>query len=115
MQLETISKSNLKEIRICGGAARSKIWTQIQADVLGLPVRVPKVKEATSLGVAVCAGVGAGIYNNISDAVKSLVQWETVVQPNDDAHRQYDTLYGKWLKLHDTLFELTASEVLPSW
>jgi autoinducer 2 (AI-2) kinase len=115
MQLETISKSNLKEIRICGGAARSKIWTQIQADVLGLPVRVPKVKEATSLGVAVCAGVGAGIYNNISDAVKSLVQWETVVQPNDDAHRQYDTLYEKWLKLHDTLFELTASEVLPSW
>ncbi len=115
MQLETISKLNLKEIRICGGAAKSKIWTQIQADVLGIPVKVPKVKEATSLGVAVCAGVGTGIYSNITDAVKSLVQWEKAIQPDSNAHQQYSTLYEKWLKLHDTLFELTANKVLPSW
>jgi len=38
------------------------------ADVLDLPVRTPEVKEATALGAAICAGIGAGVYGGIDDA-----------------------------------------------
>jgi autoinducer 2 (AI-2) kinase len=115
LQLEDISKIKLKEVRMCGGASKSKIWTQIQADILGLPVYVPRVKEATSLGVAICAAVGSGLYKNVSDATSSLVQWETIKEPNPLSHEKYLLLFEKWRKLHDTLFDLTEKEILPRW
>ncbi len=47
-----------------GGGAKGALWGQILSDVAGLPVRVPVVKEATALGCAIAAGVGAGLYDD---------------------------------------------------
>src|SRR5262249_40413964 len=47
-----------------GGAAKGRLWPQIIADVLGVPVHVPAVTESSALGAAICAGVGAGCYSS---------------------------------------------------
>ncbi|MCL2759866.1 MAG: autoinducer-2 kinase [Treponema sp.] len=62
------------KIVFAGGAAKSKLWPQILADVLGIPVDVPVVKEATALGAAIMAGKGIGIYTSIKDAASNLVK-----------------------------------------
>src|SRR5260370_19990569 len=48
------------EVVFTGGAAKGRLWPQIMADVLGVPVRIPVVTESSALGAAICAGVGAG-------------------------------------------------------
>ncbi|MEM3713751.1 MAG: FGGY family carbohydrate kinase [Nitrososphaeria archaeon] len=115
LQLEDVSKIKLKEVRMCGGATKSKLWSQIQADVLGLPIYVPKVKEATSLGVAICAGIGSDLYKNVNEAISSLVQWETIIEPDLIAHEKYLSLFRKWCQLHDTIHALTDENVLQKW
>src|SRR5207247_1446328 len=58
--LKELSTNDPASLTFCGGASKGKLWPQILADVFGLPVRVPKEKEATSLGAALCALVGMG-------------------------------------------------------
>jgi glycerol kinase len=45
-----------------GGAVRNEFWMQNKADVVGRPIEVPDVEEATPLGVAILAGIGVGLY-----------------------------------------------------
>ena len=64
------------EIVFANGASKSSLWCQILADVLGVKIRVQKIKEATALGTEICAGVGAGIYESIESASSTLVVWD---------------------------------------
>ena len=49
-------------LRAMGGAANSRLWTQIKADITGKAIQVPASDAATSLGAALLAGVGVGAY-----------------------------------------------------
>lgn len=59
-------------IRMTGGATQSSLWTQMFADILGLPVEVPTGSEFGALGTAMCAASGAGAYKTLSDAVTGM-------------------------------------------
>ena len=48
---------------------------------LGMPVRVPVVKEATALGAAIIAGYGVGLYSSIEEGAKRTVKWDKVFYP----------------------------------
>lgn len=89
-----------KEVVFAGGASKSRIWCQILADVLQLPVKVPVVKEATALGAAILAGFGVGIYSDISKTASELVQWDSTYLPNPDNAEVYAQLYENWRKLY---------------
>jgi len=52
----------LRRLRVDGGAAANNLLMQIQADVLGIPVERPAVRETTSLGAALLAGLATGFY-----------------------------------------------------
>jgi xylulokinase len=56
------------DVTVVGGGSRSLAWNRIKADVLGIPIRVPRIREATALGAALLAGVGAGVYRDLGDA-----------------------------------------------
>jgi len=62
-----------EQATLSGGAARSSIWPQMFADVLGIPIRVTRCKETGALGAAICAGVGVGIWSNLSTGVAQVV------------------------------------------
>jgi glycerol kinase len=58
------SGSHLAELRVDGGAAVMDVLCQLQADLLGIPVRRPRHTETTALGAAFLAGLGAGIWSD---------------------------------------------------
>jgi glycerol kinase len=54
----------LKELRCDGGAAVNKLLMQFQADILGVPVEVPRIVETTALGAAYLAGLATGFWSS---------------------------------------------------
>ncbi len=88
------------ELIFAGGAAKSPLWSQIVADVVGKPVRVPVVKEATALGAAILAGYGVGLYPSIAEGARRTVKWDCAFQPNEENHKVYEAMYPKWRKVY---------------
>ena len=71
-------------LRIGGGATRSALWNQIQADVYGRPVETLRVSESTSLGAALMGGVGAGVFASIEEGVAAMVHVADRIEPNQE-------------------------------
>jgi sugar (pentulose or hexulose) kinase len=91
--METMKvKSN--ETRVDGGGAKSSLWNQIQSDVTGRPVLVPKVTEGSSLGAAMLAAVGASIHRSVDDAIKNMVHFVDRKEPNKEHSKVYDKMYS---------------------
>ena len=104
------------ELVFTGGAAKGQLWPQIVADVLGLPVRVPAVKESTALGAALYAGIGAGLYRDLAEVAESLLRIERTFEPVMDACRSYDERYAAWRELYPRILDLSESGLLrPMW
>ena len=108
MELVREATGNMpEEIVFAGGASKGDVWCQIVADVLGLPVKVPVVKEATALGAAILAGYGVGIYPDISEAARKLVKWDKIYQPNMENHQIYEEMYDGWRKVYKAHLDLS--------
>jgi autoinducer-2 kinase len=104
------------ELVFTGGAAKGTLWPQIVADVVGLSVRVPVVKESTALGAALYAGVGAGLYRDIGEAVGSVVHTDRILEPVPEARRTYDERYVAWRALYPRILDLSEEGLLrPMW
>ena len=91
------------EITAGGGATRSPLWLQIHADTAGLPVVVPEVAEAPSLGAAVLAAVGAGQFNSIDDGIAAMVRPGRRVEPDPARAARYDEIYRRYAQLYPAL------------
>jgi autoinducer 2 (AI-2) kinase len=100
-----------QKIVFAGGAAKSALWPQILADVLGIPVDVPVVKEATALGAAIMAGKGIGLYASAKDAARSLVKIEKTFSPNEKNREVYDKAYNAWRAVYAPLLKLSDERV----
>jgi len=87
------------EITFASGASNSPLWCQIVSDVLGVTVKVPKIKEATALGAAFCAGYAAGLIDNLTSDVKKYIEIETTYHPNQDNHQKYQEIFENWQQL----------------
>ena len=96
-------------ILFAGGASKSELWSQILADVLGIRVKVPVVKEATALGTAIIAGYGVGIYEDIATTAKKLAHIDKTYEPNMKNHEVYNEMYGKWRELYQAELNLANS------
>ena len=69
--IEKESGVNLHSLKVDGGGTANNLMMQFQADMLGVPVVKPVIKETTSLGVAFCAGLATGAWNDL-DEIKKL-------------------------------------------
>lgn len=92
---------------LSGGAARSCIWPQMFADALGIPVRVSECQETGAAGAALCAGVGAGIWRDLPEAVKKGVSINPqVFLPREDRHHFHNNRYAKFKALEIAMQEM---------
>jgi L-xylulokinase len=91
--------------RLIGGGARSLIWAQMFADVLGLPIEVPQGSEIGARGAALCAGIGAGVYADYADAAARAVTIERTHAPDPAATARYRAAYGEYQRLADAMRE----------
>lgn len=90
----------LQRIVAGGGGAKSRLWTQIQADVLGQPIQLPRDKETMALGAAIWAGLGAGIFTDYREAISRMVHVERAVTPAPERRAVYDALYRQYTALY---------------
>jgi len=86
-------------VRLTGGGARSKVWTQIFADALQLPMEVPQGIELGARGAALCAGIGAGVYRDHAEAVGRAVRLERRQEPSPEATPLYLARYAEYQRL----------------
>ncbi|MEZ4768571.1 MAG: FGGY-family carbohydrate kinase [Caldilineales bacterium] len=91
--------------RLTGGGARSKVWTQMFADVLELPIEVPAATEIAALGAAMAAGIGVGAYADYADAVTQTVRITGRYEPQPAATASYRARYDEYLCLLDAMRE----------
>jgi len=67
-KIKAFTNLEIEEIVFAGGASKGGLWCQILADVTGCKIKIPKVTEATALGAAISAGVGASVYDSETTA-----------------------------------------------
>jgi len=105
-KIKEFSGIEFDEVVFAGGASKGELWSQTLADVLGVKVKIPKVKEATALGAAMAAGVGAGIYKDIASAANELVVWERTYMPNMENYKIYQDIKVKWQEVYEAQLDL---------
>ncbi len=86
-------------IRLSGGVARSRVWAQIFADVMGTPIETIDAKEVGALGCAIAASVACGVQPDIDAAVDAMVRVAERFEPNPEAARSYEKRYQAYCKV----------------
>ena len=101
-----IAKNGVKPTSIIatGGGAKSPVWCQLQADITGLPVRIPAEKEAACLGAAMIAAVSDGRWSGYEAAANDCVSMLHQYDPNPTArserkYRRFCALYEAALQI----------------
>ncbi len=101
---------SIEDMTICGGGGRSPLWRQMLADLYACPVNTLAADEGGALGVALLAGVGAGIYDSVEQAADAVVQKrppQLPVEANSLAYKPYFEMYKKlYLDLKGQFAEL---------
>lgn len=99
---------------LASGASKGRLWPQIVADALGVPIRIPVVKEATALGAAICAGVGVGTWSSFGAAIEGTVAFERVVEPRLELAAKYQEMKDTWSAVYAPQLELARRGVTES-
>ncbi|PHS40054.1 MAG: autoinducer-2 kinase [Sulfurovum sp.] len=105
-KIKAFTNLEIGEIVFAGGASKGALWCQILSDVTGCKIKVPKVTEATALGAAMAAGVGAGIYESIVTAAEDLVVWEKEYVPDASNHSKYAEIKERWQEVYENQLKL---------
>lgn len=107
--MEIASGTLIEDIRMYGGSSKSQQWNQTFADVLNRPVRVTHLEEPPALGAAIAAGTGVGLFADMAQAARAMVQVKQVFEPRSTVAPLYDRLYHEvYRHLYASLSELMA-------
>jgi xylulokinase len=98
----------ITDLRLAGRPARSGLWAQIKADVLGVPTIEPTVAEAGVLGAATLAAVGAGRFDDLDSAIGAMRGDRQVWQPRSETRATYDALFATYRGLYPALRDTYA-------
>jgi xylulokinase len=103
--LKTAEESGvlIENLHSVGGAANSFLWTQIKADITGKTFKIPSSDSAATLGAAILAGVGTGIYRDCEDAVQRTVRMNREQTPNLKHQGVYRQVYDVYLETYNRL------------
>lgn len=93
------------EMMICGGGANSELWRQMLSDIYSCEVKTTVSKEGPALGVAILAGVGAGLYSSVEDACAELIKTDTLQKPIHENTEKYEKFYSIYKALYGKLKE----------
>ena len=80
------------DVTVIGGGARSPLWTQIKADVLGLRYHVLANADRATLGSAIMAGHGVGIFPDMAATAQAMRHVTRTTMPEPARHRRYQPM-----------------------
>jgi ribulose kinase len=96
---------DIHEIIGVGGHMNSRLWTQIYADVTGLPIKKTSNPEATCLGSAIIASVAAGKYKDMVEAADNMVKFGEEIKPDLINHEKYKFFVQQYKNTYEALKE----------
>ncbi len=91
-------------LTISDGEARNRLWNQIKADVTGQTITPAVRVEAPSIGAAILAGLGAGLFGSVAEALAVAGELAPPVRPDPAATAQYAALRAHWEQVRDQVF-----------
>jgi xylulokinase len=97
----------MDKLVVAGGAARNGFWLQNKADVLGQPINVLDMEDASPLGAAMLAGIGVGLYCGEKDAFEHVRKEARTVEPNRAATARYAELFLIYKSLYPALRQVS--------
>ena len=100
LAMESALGSKLEKVIAVGGATRNRFWMQNKADVIGRPIEIPRVEEATPLGAAILAGIGVELYEDEEDGCRHVYRTGETYQPDRERARKY----AEWFDLYKQLY-----------
>ena len=108
--LEIIQELGLpaRRVKIAGGGARSPLWRQIVADVLGLPISLEPEDRGPAFGAALLGGVAVGVYDSVAEACAVTASQTQEVAPRADAQGVYQATYCLYQELYPALADSFA-------
>jgi len=109
VNIERLAASGVRFDRLVatGGGAKSKLWMQMKADVLGIPFDALEVEDAGTVGCAMMAGVACGVYPDLDAACSAMVRRVGSYVPNMTRHEAYSRVYERYVKLYYAVRPLT--------
>jgi xylulokinase len=78
------------------GEARNPVWNQLKADVLGLPLRVPRIADLAAAGAAILAGIAGGVFADAAAGAARLVSWDREYYPDPRRTAEYARLSARY-------------------
>lgn len=93
--MEQDSGHKLESLAVDGGMSNSDLCMQTQADISGIPVDRPGMRETTALGAAIAAGLATGVWNELEDLKNVNQEGRRVFQP-DMPRDKAEKLFKKW-------------------
>lgn len=107
--MKGVGLSAIQQVRVSGGGARSPLWRQILADVLGSELVTVNTTEGAAYGAALLAGVGAGVWPSVDDACAAAIQTTGSTAPNPTAVDYYNRAYAQYRDLYPILKPVFAN------
>jgi len=93
--LETLGEHRDAPLKVEGGATKNSLWMQLKSDITGRTVEGVRRGEATVLGAAMLAGVGAGVFRNHAEAASLLKGPVDVWEPDPFRSALYSEVYDR--------------------
>ena len=93
--MEKDSGHKLTELKVDGGMSNSTLCMQTQADLVGIPIIRPKMRETTALGAAIAAGFATGVWKNFDELREVNTAGQTTFEPKMDEESSRK-LFQKW-------------------
>lgn len=100
---------SISDMTACGGGSKSAVWRQILADMYDTPVKTVATEEGPALGVAILAGVGAGLFKDVPSACDAFIHTNTPCLPNDEAHAYYHRAHAVYQNIYHQLIDCYES------
>ncbi len=103
--IQNAGLGEIRQVRISGGGAKSGLWRQIMADVLGVELVTVNTTEGAAFGAALLAGVGAGIWKDVDVACSAAITITGQTLPSADT-----TTYQRYYPRYQALYPALAPE-----
>lgn len=93
--MEKDSGHKLESLAVDGGMSNSDLTMQTQADIIGIPVDRPVMRETTALGAAIAAGFAVGVWKEFAELKEMNMEDRKIFKPSIEREKS-ERMFKKW-------------------
>ncbi len=94
---------NIDQVRLIGGGAKSPLWRQMMADIMGCEIAILEQSEGPAQGAAILAGKGVGLYDDLKAATDEMLPVAQTIEPDAESKKRYNDIYSLFHGLYPAL------------